>query len=154
MTEHIVTTTKDDPPGTARISDAAATSATNPWEALPRLRDLIRRHPFAICDASSLPLPKAEMKIALKVAWDLAACDTQRAEIEAGFLHLSQFQDGIGAEPIDGDFPATADPAETAALVNRWVPWSELCQDDKWSLWVELVAFKQQRRAQSVAQAA
>ena len=152
MTEHIVTEPIDGQPGSAR--DAAATSATNPWEALPRLRDLLKRRPFAIYDASALPLPKAEMKIALKVAWDLAASDTQRAEIEAGFLQLSQFQDGIGAEPIDGDFPPTADPAETAALVNRWVPWAGLCQDDKWALWVELAAFKQQRRVQSVAQAA
>ena len=147
-------TDSDDKPGEARISETAATSSTNPWEALPRLRDLMRRHPFAICDASSLPLPKAEMKIALKVAWDLAASDAQRAEIEAGFLHLSQFQDGVGAEPIEGDFPATADPAESAALINRWVPWSELCQEDKWSLWVELVAFKKQRLAKPVAQAA
>lgn len=149
-----MTTTGDDKPAYARVSEAAATSATNPWEALPRLRDLMQRHPCAICDASSLPLPKLEMKIALKVAWDLAASDAQRAEIEAGFLHLSQFQEGVGAEPINGDFPATADPAESAALINRWVPWSDLCQEDKWSLWVELMDFKKQRLTKSAAQAA
>ena len=149
-----MTTQGSDKPDHARAREVAATSATNPWEALPRLRDLMQRHPFAICDAATLPLPKPEMKIALKVAWDLAASEPQRAEIEAGFLYLSQFQDGIGAEPVNGDFPAIADPAASAALVNRWVPWSVLCQEDKWSLWVELIAFKKQRLIQSLAQAA
>jgi len=143
----------DEKPVEPRASEAT-TSATNPWEALPRLRDLIQRHHLAICDASLLPLPKDEMKIALKVAWDLAASDAQRAEIEAGFLELSQFQPGVGAEPIAGDFPATADPAESAALINRWVPWSHLCQEDKWALWVELTEFKKQRLLRPVAQAA
>jgi hypothetical protein len=111
-------------------------------------------HPFAICDVALLPLPKADMKNALKVAWDLAARDGHRAEIEAGFLYLSQFQEGVGAEPISGDFPATADPVETAALVNHWIPWSTLCQEDKWSLWVELAEFKRQRLPKSLANAA
>ncbi len=141
----------DDPFPNSRF-DAAGIS--NPWEAVPRLRDLMQRHPFAVCDVAALPLPKVEMKAALKLAWDLAASDRQRAEIEAGFLYLSQFHVGVGAEPIDCDFPATADPAESAALLERWAPWSVLCEDDKWCLWTELSAFKQQRVANSVAQAA
>jgi len=142
-----------DQPEKARRVDDAALLQNNPWEALPRLRELMRLYPFAICDVALLPLPKADMKNALKVAWDLAARDG-RAEIEAGFLYLSQFQEGVGAEPISGDFPATADPAETAALVNRWVPWSTLCQEEKWSLWVELAEFKRQRLPRALANAA
>jgi hypothetical protein len=149
-----VTTMTTDKPDPLHVSEPAATGTTNPWEALPRLRDLMQRHPFAICDASTLPLPKPEMKIALKVAWDLAASAMQRAEIETGFLHLSQFQDGVGPEPIDGDFPAVSDPVESAALVSRWAPWAELCRDDKWSLWVELIDFKKRRIARTVAEAA
>jgi len=143
-----------DQPEKARRGDDAAKLENSPWGALPRLRELMRLHPFAICDVALLPLPKADMKNALKVAWDLAARDGHRAEIEAGFLYLSQFQEGVGAEPINGDFPATADPAEIAALVNRWIPWSTLCQEDKWSLWVELAEFKRQRLPKSLANAA
>jgi len=144
----------DKKPAKAQKGETAASGELSPWEALPRLRDLMRRHPFAICDTSLLPLPKAEMRNALKLAWDLATDDQQRAEIEAGFLHLSQFQDGIGAEPIDGDFPATPDPVMSAALVNRWIPWSVLCEEDKWSLWLELLEFKKQRAIKSLAAAA
>lgn len=134
--------------------ESVATEATSPWEVLPRLRDLMQRFPFAICDVSFLPLSKPDMKIALKLAWDLAASDRQRAAIEAGFLSLSQFQAGVGDQPIDGDFPPAADPVETAALVNAWMPWAERCETDKWNLWVELVQFKQQRIAKSLVQAA
>lgn len=126
----------------------------SPWEPLPRLRDLMRRHPLAICDTTMLPLPKPEMKNALKIAWELATDDPQRAEIEAGFLYLSQFQDGIGAQPIEGDFPATPDPVMTANLVNRWIPWSVLCEEEKWSLWLELLEFKKQRVIKALAAAA
>ncbi len=141
-------------PEKVRRGDAASGPENSPWGALPRLRELMQLHPLAICDVALLPLPKSDMKNALKVAWDLAARDAQRAEIEAGFLYLSQFQQGVGPEPIRGDFPETADPAETAALVNRWVPWATLCQEEKWSLWVELVEFKRQRLPKSMANAA
>ena len=143
----------DKKPAKARKGETQA-GELSPWEPLPRLRDLMRRHPLAICDATTLPLPKPEMKNALKIAWELATDDQQRAEIEAGFLYLSQFQDGIGAEPIDGDFPPTPDPIATATLVNRWLPWSALCEEDKWSLWIELVEFKKQRAIKALAVAA
>ena len=58
----------DDSAANASESDAVAAGAMSPWEALPRLRDLMQRYPFAICDVSFLPLPKADMKIALEVA--------------------------------------------------------------------------------------
>lgn len=53
-----------------------------------------------VFDNKVLPLPKTQMKTALRIAWTVADSNEFRASIECCYLGLSNFQDGVGDKPI------------------------------------------------------
>jgi hypothetical protein len=60
---------------------------------------LLSRYPAHVIDTSALPASKEQMKTYLKAAWKLSRPE-QRDTIELGFLHLADFQNGVGSRPI------------------------------------------------------
>ena len=81
---------------------------------------LMTRYPQAILDTSKLPLPKADMKLLLKLAWLLNDDPHMRNAVEIGYMGLSQFQDGIGETPIDPTLPADPDPRKAIASLEPY----------------------------------
>ncbi len=60
---------------------------------------------MSIRDTSALPLPKEDMKIALKLAWKFSPDDQTRRAIEGLYPVLAWFREGIGPTPINAEFP-------------------------------------------------
>jgi hypothetical protein len=97
---------------------------------------------MAIVDVSKLPLPKPQMKTALKVAWQVAPNDQLRNGVECGFVYLAHFQEGVGEEPVDWNLPPVFDMAKVAAIVDRYLAWSGKVQAEMDQLQAELNEFK------------
>src|SRR5487761_355118 len=132
-------------------------------EAVSKLGDIMERDSFAIYDTSELPLPKPEMKLALKIAWSAAPNGYVRSATERAFVFLSNFQDGVGSTPIEsheavilklGELKATDDKANDTAKIDsaakaiaaageRWKPWEEKALKEASALALELKQFKQ-----------
>ena len=103
---------------------------------------------MAIYDASLLPRPKEEMKLALKVAWKLTSEPGVKNAIEAGFTALSHFRTGIGSKPIQPPFP---DPNN---ITEEWLTAGEMylklaqkVQEETAQLSAELDAFIAQQNS-------
>ena len=123
--------------------------AGDPWNIAAQLHALRQRDPAAIYDLAFLPAPKDDLKRALHIAWGLATNKEQRFAIEASYLFLAQFQEGVGRCPIPGDFSAPTHE-ENARIMNRWIPWAAVCDGERWDLWIEWSRFK---RGESAAPA-
>jgi hypothetical protein len=108
-------------PGTAAIQSWIAKNAFN---MTLKLGDLMRAHPHAILDTSRLPLPKPAMKLALKMTWKRAPNDETRRFAETAFLHLSNFQDGAGDQPIDSRLGEEGDTRPASEILETWLPWA------------------------------
>ncbi len=103
---------------------------------------LLENYPFSILDSSMLPVPKPQMKAILKTAYRETRGEQMRRHLEAGFMFLSMFQDGVGPMPIDGKlFKGCGKSnihAELAAF-KKWMPWQERssvemeCLLDEWN---------------------
>lgn len=94
---------------------------------------LLEKHPTSINDASLLPLPKSKMKALLKALYAQASGTEQKSLLEIGFMFLSNFQDGVGAVPIDG----------RGALHDKWLVWQEASNAEAEILLAEWKRFKQ-----------
>jgi hypothetical protein len=89
-------------------------------EAVERLGELIQRYPLAIFDSSRLPLPKSQMKLAIKAVWKAVQDRTVREHLAVGYMHLSHFQDGIGDKLIEP--PASANiGTKDLAKIKAWM---------------------------------
>jgi hypothetical protein len=75
-----------------------------------------------IFPASYLPLPKSEMKIALKLAWMTYKEDKERNFILQAYSHLAQFRDDVGS-PIDPRLATGPDntPARTLEALGPYL---------------------------------
>jgi hypothetical protein len=116
--------------------------AGDPWSTAAQLHAMRQRDPSAIYDLAFLPSPKEDLKRALHIAWGLATNKEQRIAIESSYLFLAQFQTGVGAHPISGDFLAAPTPEENTRVMNRWIPWASVCDEERWTLWIEWNRFK------------
>jgi hypothetical protein len=89
---------------------------------------LLEKYRFSIIDSSMLPAPKPQMKAILKTAYRETHSEQMRRHLEAGFIFLSMFQDGVGPMPIDGNlsegYGKSNMQADMAAL-KKWMPWQE-----------------------------
>ena len=112
-------------------------------DAVVRYGVIMEQQGTAVLDVSKLPLPKAEMKIALKVAWRVAPDVNVRNGVEHGYLNLANFQEGVGDEPVDCKLPPGVDPARDAPILGRWLAWSEKIETEMNQLLAELNEFKQ-----------
>jgi hypothetical protein len=52
-------------------------------------------------DVTMLPVPKEQMKVALKVAWVAESDERRKEALEAAYLVLSYFQEDIGPVPFE-----------------------------------------------------
>ena len=67
---------------------------------LAKYAEVVSKNPGVFCDEKLLPCSKTVMKAALKVGWELAKTDEQRAWIREGWSLLSTFQPGVGDKPL------------------------------------------------------
>jgi hypothetical protein len=130
-------------PNRKALSEEPQQSVGDVMEAYGRL---LQKYPLSIIDVSMLPLPKAKMKIVLKALYAEAASLEQQSFLEAGFMFLSNFQDGLGATPIDGKL-LRGDPKETLeankAILDKLLPWQKLSNAEAQILSAEWTRFKE-----------
>ncbi|SRR5579875_230555 len=127
-------------------------------DATSRYGEILERGTALIYDVSALPLPKADMKHALKYAWRVAPSDEVRDAIQACFVLLGQFQEGVGSTPIEGVSPTDAEEAckdkdAMAAYLRRRLPewellqsWMAKSQAEMLELAIEFDQFKKEQR--------
>jgi hypothetical protein len=87
---------------------------------VPAYGEIIEKWPLVILPASRLPLPKGEMKTALRLAWRIQKAPKLRESIEIAFVHLCHFRDDLTA-PIDPTVPKDATPEQTVAILRPFL---------------------------------
>ena len=89
--------------------------------------ELLEKHSMAIMDVTTLPLPKTQMKVILKSLYAEAETRDQQNLIEAGFVFLSKFQQGVGPKPIEGIIIDDNPPTRADILkLDKWMAWEKL----------------------------
>ncbi len=106
---------------------------------------LLEKYPLAIMDISMLPIPKVKMKVILKALYAQARTTEDKNWFETGFMILSNFQDGVGAKPIDCKLPegtTKADIQAGLAIMDKWILWQKLSAAEMEILLTEWRRFK------------
>lgn len=108
--------------------------------------ELLEKYPSSILDTTMLPVPKAKMKALLKGLYAKASSPQEANAFETGFVLLANFQDGVGAAPINGELPkgtpTKASMEADMAILNRWMPWQEKAAAEMDLLLAEWKRFK------------
>ncbi|TGD73442.1 hypothetical protein E4634_10430 [Mangrovimicrobium sediminis] len=101
--------------------------------------------PGQVADANQLPHPKGELKLALLLCLGGACEEKVREQLEAGYLMLSAFQEGVGRPFVGADFAGLdldTDPEEVALALERAYleasPWRRLAMRELQRLREEL----------------
>ncbi len=123
-----------------RISGREANAI--PGEVIETFGVLMERYPTAILDTSKLPLPKADMKCLFTRAWLSQTDEKIRNFLEIAYVHLSQFQDDVGDNPIDCTLPSDPNPAKTTAILEPYLRFSGVVSKEAESLRAEFEDFK------------
>jgi hypothetical protein len=88
----------------------------------------MERYPTALLDAARLPATKQKMKTVIKEVWRQEP--KLRGVLSQAYLHLSQFQDGIGDAILDCKITAEMSPAEMSGSkgenFRQWNAWSKV----------------------------
>ena len=116
-----------------------------PGEVIEAFGVLMERYPTAILDTLKLPLPKEDMKCLFTRAWLSQTDEKIRNLLEIAYVHLSQFQDGVGDKPIDCTLPSDPDTAKTMAILGPYLRFSGVVTKEAETLRAEFEDFK--RRA-------
>jgi len=123
--------------------------AAGPTKAVPESIEtfglLMERYPTAILDTSKLPLPKADMRRVFMDTWLAQTDEKMRTFLEIAYIHLSQFQDGVGDSPIDCKVPSDADPKKKMAVLEPYIRFSSAVTEEAESLRTEFEEFKRRR---------
>lgn len=107
-----------------------------------KLSELMERHPLAILDISWLPLPKAEMKKALRLLWQIAPNEQLRNQMEVAYIHLSNFQEGVGDIPLEPIVPPNSPLEKVAAILDPYMLFAAQVQAETHALSQELQQFE------------
>ena len=113
-----------------------------PGESIEAFGVLMERYPTAILDTSKLPLPKSDMKGLFTNAWLAQTDEKVRNFLEIAYVHLSQFQDGVGDNPIDCSLPSERDPAIRMAILEPYLRFSGAVTKEAETLRAEFEDFK------------
>ncbi len=118
-------------------------STTEPLDAIGRLGELMENYPLHVLDISLLPMPKRQLKTALKEFWR-AASPPQRQALEVGYISLANFQDGVGPKPISLAL-SFDDPTSSEAMsqLDATIAWMKRTSEERMVLFEEFVTFKQ-----------
>jgi len=98
-----------------------------------------------VMDAGSLPHPKERIKQALILALLLETDPKQREVLKSGYIMLSDWQEGVGDEPVGLDvtkMDLNADPKELAKRIHdpldRMIKWQAVAKEEREALKSEL----------------
>jgi hypothetical protein len=101
---------------------------TSSADLISALGQLMERYPTALLDTARLPASKQRMKAVIKEVWQQEP--KLRAVLTEAYLHLSQFQDGIGDAILDCQITAEMSPAEMSGpkgeTLRQWSAWSKV----------------------------
>jgi hypothetical protein len=107
---------------------------------------LMERYPTAILDTSKLPLPKADMKHVFMDAWLALPDERLQSLLEIAYVHLSQFQEGVGDKPVDCKLPSDPDPDKVRAILEPYLRFSVAVTTEAESLRAEFEDFKRRNQ--------
>lgn len=110
--------------------------------ALNRLGELIEKHPGCYIDECWLPLPKPDMKTALKILWVASRSNIEvRTTVEMAWSLLSFFQPGVGNTPIAPAISPGSSPEEVATRLGPYLQISKLWETEMQSNKIEFAEF-------------
>lgn len=101
---------------------------TKALDAIGHLSELTENYPLHVLDISLLPMPKQQLKAALKEFWR-ASSRPQRLAFEVGYVSLANFQDGVGPKPISLKSDAT-------------IAWMKRTSEERTALFEDFATFK------------
>jgi hypothetical protein len=112
-----------------RYTTTSKTAAQSDADLLGALGELMEQYPTALLDATRLPASKQKMKEVIREVW--REQPKMRGALTQAYLHLSQFQDGIGdAVVLDCKLPEQMTPAELLGPegenFRQWTVWSKV----------------------------
>ncbi len=116
--------------------------AKDRFAVLAELGKLMEQWPGEFVDASLLPLPKDELKVLLRDVWREIPDETARHSIEVAYLHLRNFQTGIGPTPTCFSLGPDASPSEAARTMQDWLDWMHRTKGEAERLAEELTMLK------------
>jgi hypothetical protein len=108
---------------------------------VPAYGGIIEKWPLVIFPASHLPLPKEEMKTALRLAWRIRKEPNLREFVEFAYLHLCQFRDDVTA-PIDPTLTKDATPQETISILDPFLAIADKVETERAQLQAEFQEYK------------
>jgi hypothetical protein len=117
-------------------------SAPEIFGAVARLGDLMEHYPLHVLDVSLLPMPKPQMKVALKEIWHTAA-PAQRQALEVGYMSLANFQSGVGSKPISLALSGDSPSSKAMSRLDATIAWMKRTSEERMALFEEFVTFKQ-----------
>jgi hypothetical protein len=115
---------------------------SNHLAVISKLGALMETWPGEFVDASLLPLPKDELKVALREVWRVVPDQRMKQSIEVSYLHLRHFQDGVGPAPVCFAPRPEAPANEQVDQMGLWLDWMHKTADEADALKAELDALK------------
>jgi hypothetical protein len=108
---------------------------------VPAYGEIIEKWPLVIFPASRLPLPKDEMKTALRLAWRIRKEPDLRQSVEVAYAHLCHFRDDI-ISPIDPTLTKDATPQETISILDPFLAIADKVEAERAQLNAEFQEYK------------
>jgi len=139
---------------------SVAYTSASPAALIGALGELMERYPTALMGTCWLPAPKQTMKAVIKEVW--RKDPGLRPQLMQAYLHLSNFQDGIGDAVLDSKLPdlkRRADGTPDLEMVRQqaidltgsrgenfrqWIKWSKVSLAEMEILAEEWRAFEDQ----------
>ena len=78
-------------------------------------------------------------------AWLVQTDEKMRTFLEIAYVHLSQFQDGVGDSPLDCKVPSNADPKKKMAVLKPYMRFSSAVTEEAETLRMEFGEFKRRK---------
>ncbi len=118
-----------------RLYPGSATLGKDSVDVVSEYGAILEKHEaMSICDASALPQPKDQMKLALKTVLKRTTDRNLRSAFEVAFVSLADFQDGVGPTPFRFALPDPSNISKEAIAEN--------------SMYLKLMAKVEEERAQ------
>jgi hypothetical protein len=114
---------------------------------VPAYGEIIEKSPLVIFPVSRLPLPKEQMKTALRLAWRIRKEPKLREFVELAYAHLCQFRDDI-TDPVDPTLAEDATPQEAISVLDPFLAIADKVEAERVQLEAEFREYKAAMQAQ------